>query len=245
MTEQAAELAPEKDRAEKSRPRRRWLRYLKRFGGALLALAATCGVILLVGLIPVNRGFAPAADGVTIHVASTAVHADLILPLVTDVIDWREEFPPDAFPSDAMWATHIAIGWGDRGFYLETPTWADLKASTAAKALLRPSASCLHVALTTNHRLSDAVRDVTISREQYQRLVRFILANFRTSDDGAKLLIPDATYYGTDVFFEARGAYHFLNTCNSWIGRALQSAGVCTPWLTPLPRTVFLYWPES
>ena len=221
---------------------RRLRRVLRRCAAVPAGLAGVYVAILLVGLIPVNRGFEPAVEGVTIYVASTAVHADLILPIVSDVIDWRAELPSAAFEDHADWATHVAIGWGDRGFYLETPTWADLKASTAAKALLAPSQTCLHVQYTTDRALSEATRRVTISDEQYTRLVRFIRSTFLLDDDGGPRTIPGVSYYGYDAFFEAHGTYHALNTCNSWIGRALQSAGVCTPWLTPLPRSVFLYW---
>ena len=38
---------------------------------------------------------------------------------------------------------YVAIGWGDRGFYVDTPTWADLKLSTLCNALFVPSESVL------------------------------------------------------------------------------------------------------
>lgn len=39
---------------------------------------------------------------------------------------------------------YIAFGWGDKGFYLDTPTWADLKFSTAFKAAFWMGQSAMH-----------------------------------------------------------------------------------------------------
>ena len=39
----------------------------------------------------------------------------------------------------------VGLGWGDKGFYLETPTWADLKTSTALKAVSGYNTTAMHV----------------------------------------------------------------------------------------------------
>ena len=140
--------------------------------------------IVLVGLIPVNNDFRPTADGVEIHIISTDVHADFILPMTTDTIDWRREFPADMFRGDTSRATHVMVGWGDKGFYLETRTWADFRIATALKALLWPTDSCLHVNLTRIDRLRIKPRTVTISIEQYESLVDFIEQTFARNDEG-------------------------------------------------------------
>ena len=38
-------------------------------------------------------------------------------------------------------AKYISFGWGDKGFYLHTPTWKELKFSTAVNALFLKSDS--------------------------------------------------------------------------------------------------------
>lgn len=197
--------------------------------------------ILLIGLIPINNDFRPPDDEqVVIYVASSAVHADLFLPATTETIDWHKEFNNSTFGVDTKNFSHIAIGWGDRGFYLETETWADLKLTTAANALLLPSESCMHVDFTSAKYHKNVVA-VAITAAQYRDLVDFIKSSFKRSPNGAYLQIEGYAYSGTDAFFQAHGKYHLLNTCNSWIGRALQAAGVRTPWLTPLPNTPTLY----
>ena len=119
-----------------------WL--VKRLFLLVLALIGGYLLVVLVGLIPVNNEFDPSQGKIRIRVVSSPVHADFMLPISNQVIDWRTVFPADCFPSDTSKATHLAVGWGDRGFFLETPTWADIKVSTTAKAMLWPSESCMH-----------------------------------------------------------------------------------------------------
>ena len=196
--------------------------------------------ILLVGLIPVNNSFVPAEDGVEIFLTSNAVHADVIVPLTTEVVDWSKEFQQTKFSGDVSAETHVAFGWGDRGFFLETETWDDLKLSIAVNALLLPSESCLHVTLTQPGDYPNAV-SVKISPSQYKSLVDHIDQTFLVSESGGYEQIPGYAYSSRDAFFRAKGRYHLLNTCNSWIGRGLKSAGVRTPWLSPMPKTPILY----
>ena len=210
----------------------------------LYALALYAGVVLI-GLIPVNNGFQPSPGGVEVWLTSSPIHADVMLPIETSAIDWREEFPADCFAGETSQATHVAIGWGDRGFFIHTPTWADLRFSTAAKALLWPSETCLHVSLTRAEYFGDDARSVFISEAEYERLVDYVRASFQRRADGSVHQIDDAAYSSNDAFFRARGRYHCLNTCNSWVGRGLQAAGVRTGWLTPLPKTLFWYLPSG
>lgn len=224
---------------------RRWWRRARRTGLVLAAGPLAYGMIVLIGLVPVNRDFEPAPEGIEIRIVSTAVHADVIVPLVTDEFDWLRLFPRDLFRADTHFATHAAIGWGDRGFFLETPTWDDLTLSTAARALLWPTDSCVHVTMTRAERWRGQGRTVRISRQQYRKLVEFILDSLVRDADGSVRVIPEITYGNHDLFVEARGRYHCLHTCNSWVGQAMRQAGIKTPWLTPLPRTMFLWLPPD
>ncbi|MEL7085434.1 MAG: TIGR02117 family protein [Cyanobacteria bacterium J06597_1] len=223
----------------------RWSRQLVRWalGGLLLFLA-----VLLVGLIPVNNRFSPTTDGVEVAVVSNAVHADIIVPVRTDDMDWLERFDERNFPSDVSAYSHVAIGWGDRGFFLETPTLADLNLSTAVNALFLPSRSCLHVTFTRPERF-DSAPSVTITSDQYKDLVAFVQRSLTTSPTGNPtghpISIPGYSYSSTDTFFEAHGTYHLFNTCNSWAGQALKAAGIRAPWLSPLPKTPAMYLPNQ
>jgi uncharacterized protein (TIGR02117 family) len=211
----------------------------------MFAIPALYGLIVLVGLVPVNRGFESEEEGIELRIISTSVHADLIMPLVSEEIDWREHFPIELTAGDTSYATHVAIGWGDRGFYLNTPTWDDLTLGTALQALFWPSESCVHVTMTRGEYWRDEGQMVRISRHQYRELADFILRQLKRNEQGDVIVVPDITYGEDDFFLEAHGRYHALNTCNSWVGRAMRQAGIRVPWLTPLPRTMFLWLPEE
>ncbi|MCZ6855359.1 MAG: TIGR02117 family protein [Gammaproteobacteria bacterium] len=224
--------------------RKRCARTLRRIARVVLIAIALYLVIVLIGLIPVNNDFKPTPDGIEILLVSSPVHADVALPIETETINWREFFPAHCFSGDTSDATHVTLGWGDKAFFLETPTWAEFRVSTTAKALFWPSDSCIHVYSTKAESLRDGSRSVRISVAQYERLVEHVKASFKQEADGSRVQIGNAAYGSNDAFFEARGAYHCFNTCNCWVGRAMQSAGIKTGCFTPLPKTVFLYLPE-
>lgn len=219
-----------------------WLmRFMKAIGVAGLLYT----LIVLAGLIPVNNDFQPDPDGVLVYVTSNAVHADVIVPVSNSVIDWRREFPDGSFSGPTFSATHVAFGWGDKGFFIETPTWNDLKVLTAVNALLIPSDSCMHVVFARADSYDQDKRSVMISEDQYRNLVEFIKGSFETDKTGQRILIPDSAYGNRDAFFESCGRYHALNTCNSWAGRSLRAAGVRVPLLTPIPKSPMLYLPKD
>ena len=198
-------------------------------------------LILVIGLIPINNNFRPATDGVEVFVSSNGVHADVIVPIQTDLINWRDTFPDESFVGNTSGATHVAVGWGDKGFYVHTPRWADLKLSTAVNALFTPSPCCLHVVMQGKPKLNKNVHSVIISKEQYARMVQIIQSCYKVDKAGKPIFIPDSAYNKRDAFCEAHGNYHCLNTCNSWVGWVMRESGIKAPLLTPLPKSVFIY----
>jgi uncharacterized protein (TIGR02117 family) len=206
---------------------------------ALYLLAA------LVGLIPINNDFTPTADGVEVKVTSTEIHADLVLPLRNEVMDWRPLLPAGDFAGDVGRATRVAFGWGNKEFYVDTRTYADLKAGTVFRAMFWPSPTCMHVEMWDETDNPARARTVRVSRDQYRRLVEYVLGTFRRNERGRFLPIQGGAYGGADAFYHATGSYHALNTCNCWVGRGLKAAGVRVGWFTPLPRTVSLYLPAA
>lgn len=224
---------------------RRLARVVLRCGALVVLPPVLYLLVAVVGLIPVNNGFVPAADGVEITVTSTEIHADLVVPLHNATMDWRPLFPAGDFAGDVRGATRVAFGWGNKEFYVDTRTYDDLKAGTVVRAVFWPSATCMHVEMWDETIKPDGARTITISHDQYRRLVDHVLGTFRRDEGGRLAPIAGGAYRDNDAFYHAVGSYHALNTCNCWVGRALKGAGVRTGWFTPLPRTVSLYLPVA
>lgn len=200
------------------------------------------GLAFIFGLIPANRHSVPPVEGIQIYIVTNGVHTDFVLPIQSSDINWAALFPAADF-KDVQPAnmTHIAFGWGDRGFYLDTPTWDDLTAATAIRALFLKSATAVHVTYYRHPRPGDAVRPLVLSTTQYKQLTTFIMDAFERDDVGNPVLIPGRGYRGNDTFYAANGSYSLFNTCNDWTGRALRHIGVKTGMWTPFSQSIMYH----
>jgi uncharacterized protein (TIGR02117 family) len=177
---------------------------------------------------------------ISIYLKTNGVHADLVLPVKTAFKDWSEAIPYTNTRSGDTTMEYVAFGWGDKGFYLETPTWDDLKASTAFNAAFGLSTSAMHA--TFYHQLQESERCVKldISNEQYQRLVTYIGNSFQTDATGKPIVIPTEARYGKyDAFYEAKGTYSLFHTCNTWANNALKVSGQKACVWTPFDTGIF------
>ena len=86
---------------------------------------------LIGGAIPVNGGWTQPEQGVEIWVESNGIHTGIVVPKVAAGVDWRPLAKPEHL-ADPRYAgySHLSFGWGERAFYLETPTWAEVKPAT-------------------------------------------------------------------------------------------------------------------
>ncbi|HYM47456.1 MAG TPA: DUF2459 domain-containing protein, partial [Burkholderiaceae bacterium] len=99
---------------------------------ALIVISATyVTAAIALGAVPVNSRFVESADGIPIYLRTNGVHAELILPTRAADVDWSVEHPAAHMRALAEPLEWVAFGWGDRGFFASTPTWADLKPATA------------------------------------------------------------------------------------------------------------------
>ncbi len=118
-----------------------------------------------------------------IYLRTNGVHAELILPTRAGNTDWSIEHPPAHMRSLSEPLEWVAFGWGDRGFFAQTPTWADLKPGTALMALSGFGPGAMHVEYIESPR-SYKAREVRVSPEQYARLVAFIRGSFERDATG-------------------------------------------------------------
>jgi uncharacterized protein (TIGR02117 family) len=225
---------------------RRWL-WRGVLAACCLVLAMLLYVVAGVGLawIPTNTDFRPDPDGIEIAVMDNGVHTDLVLPLRNSRYDWWELLSPEDFPSDVSQFRYVGFGWGDREFYLETPTWADVRVTTVAKASIGLGSTTVHADLLYALPLADdRCRRVRVSSEQYDRLVERIRDTLVLAEDGRAAAIRGAHYHHADAFYEATGRYHLFRTCNVWAGDVLRAAGIRVGLWTPLPGGVLAQMPN-
>lgn len=207
---------------------------LKRLFALLALIPLGYGIAALaLPLIPV-RGEPPAREGVEIFVCTNGVHTDLMLPAVTEAVDWTAFVPRSDFPLADPAASHVSFGWGDQGFYVETPRWADLNARTAWRALFGGGPSVVHVYYLPRPGGGADCGRLLLGDGQYRRLAAFVRDTFRQP---ARPL-PSASYGGADRFYSAVGSYSPIDTCNQWTARALKAAGVTMGLWTPLEHGV-------
>ena len=187
--------------------------------------------------ITVNKDFQP-TDEVTIYLLSNGVHSDIVVPVKNEIYNWETIINPENIKGNERNFEYVALGWGDKGFYLEIPTWADLTPKIALKAGLGLSTTAIHA--TFYHQLTenqDCIK-INISKEEYQKLVKNILKYFKTKENKA-ILIETNAYYGlTDAFYEAEKHYNIFYTCNTWTNDMLKKTGMKACYWTPFAKDI-------
>ena len=209
---------------------------MRRLGAAFLLIAA---LVLLGATVP--RPLWPiearGAGERRILVLTNPIHTDIAIP-VDAVVRARFAFLEEAgMPVGDPGARWLVFGWGGRAFYLETPTWADLKPLPVLKALTLDRA-VMHVELAGDiPEPHPAVAGYELDTAGFDRLVEFIAASFET-EGGAPRIVPGASYGAYDRFYEAHGRFNLIVGCNTWTARALRQAGLTTGWWNPLPQSL-------
>lgn len=177
---------------------------------------------------------------IAIYILTNGVHSDLVVPIQSDVYDWSQQVSAKYTRSQRTDFTYLALGWGDKGFYLETPEWKDLKPSVAFKAVTGLNSTAMHATFYTKLTEGEDCIKIWLSKDQYRNLVRYITHRFRKDENDRFILIPtDAVYGDDDVFYEAKGRYHLFYTCNTWTNEGLRVCGQKNCLWTPFDKAIF------
>ena len=196
----------------------------------------------VLSIIPVNNNMSEHKKEYTIYIKSNGVHTDLVLPIKTDVKDWSEQIKYEHIQSKDSTHQYLAFGWGDKGFYLDTPEWSDLKFSTAFKAAFNLGTSAMHTTFYKQIQETENCVKIEISKEQYQKLITFIEASFQYDTNGNPIFIDAITYGKNDSFYEAHRTYNLFYTCNTWANQALKKAHMKAAFWTPADKGIFYHY---
>ena len=191
------------------------------------------GFLTLLGAtLPVNQGRSVPSEGERIYLVNNGYHIALVLP--RDSCPYRDIF--DASLNLSGPGGYFYFGWGDRQFYLGTPTVRNIDWSMAAKALFIPSSSVLEVLYI--HKISPnkpGVTSLLVTEDELESLYKYIQEAFIGSKRFPEQIPPDdidQAFQGS-IFFEASGSYSLFNTCNNWTSRGLRKSGINTHLWTP------------
>ncbi len=207
---------------------------LRGISGFILLICLYVAIAFICCYIPVNRSFHNSKNGIEIFLDDNGVHTDLVLPVNNLRINWKEKLMHPLFREADSSFHYVAFGWGDKQFYIETPYWSDLKFSTALKALFFMNTTAIHTAYMMNApALGKDCKRLLLSTQQYDKLVNYILQSFKLDKRGQVIPVDELSYGNNDAFYEAKGKYSLIKTCNEWTSEALRTAGVTTAFWSP------------
>jgi uncharacterized protein (TIGR02117 family) len=206
---------------------------------ALAGPALYLSAALIGSIVPVNVSWTEPLEGTTILIADNGIHADIIMPVDAQGLDWAPLLPKKDFaapPPDAAW---LAFGSGERHVYLNTPTWWDLTPRTIWSALAGGK-RVIHTEYVPNPYY--AVRQIRLRPEEYRRLWAAIRASFVLDRSGRPQRIAHPGYGAADAFYRATGNASAIRTCNAEVAHWLRLAGVKTSLWSPfIPGLVWRY----
>lgn len=209
-------------------------KWFQRVAVAILLVPALYLVAALVGsLVPVNRDWAEPAHGTTVYLADNGIHADIVMPIAAQGLDWRRDFPPGDFARADPNASFIAFGSGERRVYLDTPTWWDLTPRTLWSAVAGGN-RVMHVEYVPSP--AYAVREIRLRPQEYRRLWAAIRADLVRDRTGRPVRIDHRGYGPFDAFYEATGKANAIRTCNAVAAHWLRLAGVKTSLWPPFVK---------
>lgn len=219
--------------------------FLKFTGRFILGILAFIVLYLLVAFImahiPVNSNPEKSND-VAIYINSNGVHTDILVPIKNNIKDWTKDILYSQTKSKDSIMKYVAFGWGDKGFYLDTPEWSDLKASTALKAAFYLGTSAMHTKFYNKVKEDDECVKVTISKGDYKDLVKYIEDSFALDKNNKVQWIANRSYGQYDAFYEAHRKYSLFYTCNTWANNALKAGNQKAALWTPYDKWIFYHY---
>ncbi len=194
---------------------------MSQWSWGLLYAGVTVAALLPI-LTPRDRG-RPHAEEVILYLVRERWHTGILLPseLAARCIPEVAHLPPTPW---------VDIGWGEADFY-QTPGF---ELGRALKAILRWNESVVRLAavpadLQRYYGRTAWLLPLCLDSTAAERLCTFIRHTFRR-DSAGKASLSSVQAGGWVHFYKARYTYWGLQTCNTWVARALNEAGIRLPW---------------
>jgi uncharacterized protein (TIGR02117 family) len=202
----------------------RWMVMIFIYGLLCYALFASVSAIIPIEAEASDKS-QPMYD---VHLLKSGPHTDFLVKVKTEVHDWSLDFPysNNANPDTSLqW---LAIGWGDKNFYMNTPTWADLTVSTAVAAATGLGTAGIHASYYYSVPSDRPIIRLQLSQNQYSRLCHYISQSLVADETGKRVMLKplmQGVNFDHDRYYDAHGRYSMIHTCNTWINNGLKASG--------------------
>lgn len=182
-------------------------------------------ISLILTFIPINTKEGNFEKNKSVYLSSNGIHLNIIIAkdqLDPKLLDGLKYFKND---------NYFAFGWGDRNFYLNTPTWGDLTLNNASRALFVKSSALIH--FTRYSTLEGDWVEIKVDQSQLNKINRYIYKTFYLDSLNNKVLLDNKGYSYNDDFYEALGNFTCFKTCNTWVNSGLKESDIKSCLWTP------------
>ncbi len=182
-------------------------------------------VSLILTFIPINNEEGYSGKNGSIYLNTNGVHLNIVMPkdqLDSKLLDGLRYFKND---------NYFSFGWGDKKFYLNTPTWGDLTFNNAYRALFLKSPTLIH--LTRYSSINGDWVEIKVNQNQLNKINQYIYKTFYFDSLNKKILLNNKGYSYNDDFYEAMGSYSCFRTSNSWVNSGLKESEIKACLWTP------------
>ena len=196
-------------------------------------------VLISLFFMSIKVGEVSNKKGIEIFMKSDGIHTDFVFPVYSKYTNWTKIVQLKNITSKDTLFQYVSIGWGDQGFFLNTPQWSDLKFSTAFNACFYLGKSAIHANYLRNKDFKYSYVKFSVSVQQYKTICNYVKQSLKKDRNGNFRCIKGRGYWDTDTFYEANGSYGLFNTCNSWVNLGLKKANLPACLWTPLNSGIF------
>jgi len=180
---------------------------------------------MILSYIPINSDVEYSEKNNSVYLVTNGVHLNIILPKELtshELLDGLKYIKTDKY---------FSFGWGDKNFYLNTPTWDDLTFNNAFQALFTKSPTLIHLTRYSTDR--EYWVEIKVNQKQLNKINQYIQKAFFLDSLNNKILLKNKGYYNNDDFYEALGSYSCFKTCNSWVNTCLIESNIKACLWTP------------
>ncbi len=191
----------------------------------------------------------PEPGRVNIAVCGGGAHTDFVLPGRVVYADGTERNWTALFPPPARYARvpglALFVGWGQKDFFMQVPSWAELRPGIALRALAGGPSALRVIYGAADMAKDPECRELTLSDAQYRTLAAYIESELARDAAGKPVSVPGGLYGDQVAFYEGKSRFSAFATCNTWTAEALKAAGLRAPVWTPLEYFVMRALPEG